>query len=74
MARPKSIPLSERLRQLREQAGMTQASLAEASGVSEIGVKQIEQGRRENPRWDTMKRLAKALGASLDAMATEVSR
>ncbi len=53
-----------RLRQLREAAGLSGAALAEAAGVTAEAVRLIETGERE-PRWSTVRKLAKALGVSV---------
>jgi transcriptional regulator with XRE-family HTH domain len=55
-----------RLRELREQKGMTQAELAEKVGVSSDAVARWERGIRE-PAWSNLTALADALGVSLDA-------
>ena len=54
-----------RIKELREAAGFTQASLAKSSGVPLGTIREIEQGKRE-PLFGTMKRLAKYLNVSLD--------
>jgi transcriptional regulator with XRE-family HTH domain len=53
---------------LREQAGLTQARLAEASGLPLGSIRNYEQGQRE-PYWAVVFRLAAALGVSADAFA-----
>ena len=66
---PKSaapIPFAARLRQLREQAGLGVAELAERAGLARAAVYHYESGIRE-PAWDPLCRLADALGVSLDA-------
>lgn len=55
------------LRAWREYRRMTQQSLAEAAGVSKPFVSQIESGKREGTA-ATLKKLAKALGVSIDAL------
>ncbi len=55
-----------RLRELREAAGLTQLQLAEQAGLTEQGLGQIERGRRQ-PTWETVCRLAAALGVSCEA-------
>jgi peptidoglycan hydrolase-like protein with peptidoglycan-binding domain/transcriptional regulator with XRE-family HTH domain len=50
----------ELLRQLREQAGLTQAMLAERAGLSERAISDIERGQKQ-PRKETLRRLASAL-------------
>jgi transcriptional regulator with XRE-family HTH domain len=59
---------AERLRELREQAGLTQAQMAEASGLPLGSIRNYEQGQRE-PYWAVVFKLAAALGASADAFA-----
>lgn len=64
-------PLSVRLKEAREAAGLTQLELATASGVAVATVSQLEQGRMANPRLDTLRALAKALGVTLDELGGE---
>jgi DNA-binding XRE family transcriptional regulator len=54
-----------RLRQLREREGYTQAHLAMKAGLSPQAIAALEQGRR-GPTWDTVRRLAYALGVSVE--------
>ena len=55
-------PFGERLRQLREAAGLTQAQLAERAGLSVQGIASLENGRRRRPYPHTLR----ALGMALD--------
>ncbi len=57
-----------RLKRLREAAGWTQDLLADRAGLSVAAVRQWEQGRRE-PSLGMARRLAEALGVSLDRLA-----
>jgi transcriptional regulator with XRE-family HTH domain len=50
-----------RLKELREQAGLTQKELADQAGVSQRAVSHYEQGLHE-PIWSSVLALAKALG------------
>ena len=59
----------DRLKDARAASGMSQQELAVASGVALSTVSQLEQGRMGNPRLDTMRALAKALGIGLDELA-----
>lgn len=61
---------SVQLRRLREQAGYTQAHLAEKSGLSVQAIAAIEQGTRL-PNWDTARRLARVLEVSIDEFTIE---
>src|SRR5215831_10628464 len=55
-----------RLRELREQAGLTQQQLAEQCGVKWEAVSRWERGTRE-PSWSHVVALAKALGVECTA-------
>jgi transcriptional regulator with XRE-family HTH domain len=63
----------ERLRQLRDHAGLTQEQLAAASGVNLWTIRGYEQGRRE-PGWKGAIHLARALGVQVEAFADCLSR
>lgn len=62
----------ERLKQLRKAAGLTQAQLAERTGMHVMGVSKLERGQYE-PSWPAVKALAKALGVSLAAFDDDTS-
>lgn len=64
----RSVSLADRLRELREQAGKTQAQLAEAAGVPIGSLRGYEQGQRE-PQWRVLFNLAAALGVTCEAFA-----
>jgi transcriptional regulator with XRE-family HTH domain len=63
MAKTQKGFFATRLKELRRERGLTQAGLAKAAGLSLDGIRQLEYGRRE-PGYDTLQRLAKALGIS----------
>lgn len=50
------------LRTARRLARLTQPALAERSGVSQATISAIERGVNRKPTWDSVVRLAKALG------------
>lgn len=58
------MSLGERLRELRERAGLTQQSLATAAGLSISAVVKIEASRAD-PSWTTVQALARALGVAV---------
>jgi transcriptional regulator with XRE-family HTH domain len=60
------MTFADRLRELREQAGLTQAQLAESSGLPLGSIRNYEQGQRE-PYWQVVFKLAEALGVSCEA-------
>lgn len=58
--------LGQRVRELREAKEMSQEDLAQAIGKRLLAVSQIERGKTENPRADTVSGLAEALGTTVD--------
>jgi transcriptional regulator with XRE-family HTH domain len=54
-----------RLKELREQAGLTQQQLADKAGMGKDSVAQLEQ-RRNKASWEAALALADALGVTLD--------
>ncbi|MBM3482891.1 MAG: helix-turn-helix transcriptional regulator [Alphaproteobacteria bacterium] len=50
-------------------AGLNQKSLALKAGLNETAVRDIRIGRSRNPRTDTLKRLATALGVSVGVLS-----
>lgn len=63
---PTSSFFPQRLKELRLQAGLSQAALSELCGLGKDTVRQFENGRRE-PAFDTLVKLATGLGVSLAA-------
>jgi DNA-binding XRE family transcriptional regulator len=57
------------LKELREQAGWTQAQLADRAGLTREGIAQLETGRRA-PAWKTVLTLATALAVECTAFTT----
>ena len=57
---------AERLKELRNNAGLSQPGLAVRSGVGVSTIRQFEYGRRE-PTYGTLVKLARGLGVSLAA-------
>jgi transcriptional regulator with XRE-family HTH domain len=62
------MTFAERLRQLREKAGMTQTGLAEASGLPLGSIRNYEQGQRD-PYWPVVFKLAAGLDVSCEEFA-----
>src|SRR4051812_18722665 len=56
------------LRALREQAGLSQYALAKKSGLTKQAISRLEAGTRD-PAWETVQRLAHALGVDCTAFA-----
>jgi transcriptional regulator with XRE-family HTH domain len=61
------------LKTLRKQAGMTQAQLAEASGLNRVTIARYELGTIV-PNFDSAVKLAKALGVTLEQLAGEEAK
>ena len=64
MTRAGASPFGDRLRRLREAAGLTQEELADRAGLSRDAVSALERGRRRHPQAQTFRALATALGLS----------
>ena len=62
----------ERLKAVREAAGLTQDQLAERAGLYKFSIAKLEQGVRE-PTWGTVQVLAKALGVDCTAFQIAVA-
>lgn len=56
-----SMELGQRFRTQRTRLGVTQAQLAERSGLDQAIISKLESGKHQ-PRWDTIERYAKGLG------------
>jgi transcriptional regulator with XRE-family HTH domain len=59
------------LKGIREKRGLTQEQLADLSGVHQSVISAIERGQTLSPRLDTLKKLAGALGASVEELVAE---
>jgi DNA-binding XRE family transcriptional regulator len=66
------MTFAEKLQELRIKAGMTQAALAEVSGLPIWTIRNYEQGRRE-PNWKAALALAKAVGVAVEAFSDCIS-
>lgn len=63
--------LGQRIRQLRQQKGLSQKELAEKAGVFDVG--ELERGRKvkggaANPRVETLYKIAVALGVDMEEL------
>lgn len=63
-------PLALRIRQLRTQAGWSQEALAERTGLSQNAVSKLEKGPNPAPRLSTLRKLADALGLSVEELTS----
>jgi DNA-binding XRE family transcriptional regulator len=62
--------LGNRVRQLREAAGLTQEELVARAGIGRITLIRIEQGE-QSPRYETLMRIAQALGLRIGELLSE---
>jgi DNA-binding XRE family transcriptional regulator len=69
-----SPSIAERLKKLRRDAGLSQEDLAAKAGLSASTVEQIEQGKKPDPRMNTLRALAWALGVDYAALMGEARR
>ncbi len=60
----------QRLRTLREEAGLTQQQLADRAGMTKGAISRIEADKR-SPIWETVISLARALGVPVGAFDVE---
>lgn len=60
------------LKKLRKQKGWSQEKLAREAGISYQTLIKIEQGRIKNPKLETLIKLAKALGVSIDKLIGKI--
>jgi transcriptional regulator with XRE-family HTH domain len=67
-----SMNFGERLKELRDKAGLSQQELADKAGIHRVAVARIETGER-SPAWDTAMKLAAALGVSCAAFEPQRS-
>ena len=63
------MTFGERLRQFRELAKMSQSELARRANIPQPVVSDVESGRQKSVNLDTAKRIARALGVTLDFLA-----
>ncbi len=58
--------ICKNLRKIREKKGLSQERLARLADVANNTVIKIEAGKNQNPTLDTLQKLSKALGVSVD--------
>jgi len=64
----KGNPHLKNLKKLRNKKGWSQERLAREAGISYITLVKIERGNIQNPKLETLIKLAKALSVSLDKL------
>lgn len=68
------MSLGEKVRQTREKLGMNQKQLAEASGITQATISRIESGQVKELKSEALKRLAKALGITVDYLVDKTDK
>jgi transcriptional regulator with XRE-family HTH domain len=63
------MTIGEKIRKLRQQRHWLQQELAERSGVRQALISELEQGRKTDTTGTNLRKLAVALGVSLDYLA-----
>lgn len=63
------MTLGERIALKREEKGFSQRELARIAGLSHAQVSDLERGRRRTAGLDVAKKIARALGVSIDWLA-----
>lgn len=66
--------LAVRLREARERVGLSARALDEKAAITPGHTTLIESGRRESPAVETIRKLAAALGVSIDWLVTGEER
>lgn len=64
--RESAPPFAKEIRLRRKSLGMSLRELAEASGVSKANLSRLENGYNENPTLDSLRRIGKVLGMTLE--------
>ncbi len=60
--------ITKNLRKLRESKKLSQEKLARLANVANNTIVKIEAGKNQNPTLDTLEKIAKALGVSVDEL------
>jgi transcriptional regulator with XRE-family HTH domain len=62
------MAVGDRIRVLREERGWTQNQLSKVTGVPQPTIWRLEKGEITNPKMDLLKKVALALGVSIDVL------
>lgn len=69
-----ALTVGMKIRDLRENAGLTQKQLADRMGVSQQVIARLESGEADNPTVSTLERIAKATGHRLQVRFERTAR
>ena len=67
-------PVRVRLRELREERGLSQQALGDAAGVRQATISELESGKARRVDFTTLDRLARALGVDASALIESTRR
>jgi len=59
---PGVTPLRVKLRELRDEKGLSQQALGDLAGVRQATISELESGNAQGIKFETLERLAKVLG------------
>ncbi|MCG0275630.1 MAG: helix-turn-helix transcriptional regulator [Thermosediminibacteraceae bacterium] len=62
-----------KIKYIREKSGITQEKLAEKVGISRIYLNELENGRKKNPSFKLLKKIAKALEVKISDLFEDES-
>lgn len=65
------MQIGERVKDFRKSLRLTQHALAAHTGLRPETISRIERGAVENPETDTLAKLARAFGVTLDALVKQ---
>ena len=68
------MSLGEKVKELREKKGMNQKELSEASGITQATISRIEKGKVNQLKSEALKRLADALGSTIDYLVDKADK
>jgi len=71
MSTRKLSTIAKNIRQQRKKLGFSQDKLSKLAGVAYNTIVKIESGENPNPTIDTLERIAKALGVSIEKLFKE---
>lgn len=68
------MSLGEKVKELRSKKDMNQKKLADASGITQATISRIESGHVQELKSEALKRLAEALGSTVDYLVDKTNK
>ena len=68
------MSLGEKVKELREKKGMNQKELSKASAITQATISRIEKGKVNQLKSEALKRLADALGSTIDYLVDKTDK